>query len=122
MVWSRDEGFLTPKGVFPSSLSLRKVLMTVPVAVPARRERLVEHLPRFSLDLLLFPHRSPQYISWLPPQRRGKSSHTSSADYLDPKADEVVSLALRMIPATVPPAEQLGYLLYAPFLSIYELY
>ncbi|GAA5900239.1 hypothetical protein JCM8208_002061 [Rhodotorula glutinis] len=35
-------------------------------------------------------------------------------DYTDPKADEVVSLALRMIPATVPPKEQLGYLFTNP--------
>lgn len=33
------------------------------------------------------------------------------ADYTDPKADEFVSLSLRMIPATVPPKKQLGYLL-----------
>ncbi|BGP48868.1 hypothetical protein JCM10450v2_004747 [Rhodotorula kratochvilovae] len=35
-------------------------------------------------------------------------------DYSDPQADETVSLALRMIPATVPPKEQLGYLLTNP--------
>ncbi|GAA5854844.1 hypothetical protein JCM9279_005534 [Rhodotorula babjevae] len=35
-------------------------------------------------------------------------------DYTDPKADEVVSLSLRMIPATVPPKEQLGYLFTNP--------
>ncbi|BGP16924.1 hypothetical protein JCM10213v2_004932 [Rhodosporidiobolus nylandii] len=35
-------------------------------------------------------------------------------DYLNPKANETVSLALRMLPATVPPEEQLGYLLVNP--------
>ncbi|GAA6002949.1 hypothetical protein JCM10207_001914 [Rhodosporidiobolus poonsookiae] len=35
-------------------------------------------------------------------------------DYLNPKPDETVSLALRMIPATVPPKDQLGYLFINP--------
>ncbi|GAA5947973.1 hypothetical protein JCM3775_001144 [Rhodotorula graminis] len=35
-------------------------------------------------------------------------------DYTDPKADDLVSLALRMIPATVPPKERLGYLFTNP--------
>lgn len=40
-------------------------------------------------------------------------SCTFSSDYLNPSPVETVSLALRMIPASVPPKEQLGYLLYA---------
>ncbi|GAA5854084.1 hypothetical protein JCM8547_008219 [Rhodosporidiobolus lusitaniae] len=35
-------------------------------------------------------------------------------DYTNPQADDYVSLALRMIPATAPPKEQLGYLLLNP--------
>ncbi|GAA5865149.1 hypothetical protein JCM1840_003923 [Sporobolomyces johnsonii] len=35
-------------------------------------------------------------------------------DYINPKASETVSLALRMLPAAVPPKEQLGYLFINP--------
>ncbi|GAA5932039.1 uncharacterized protein JCM15063_001107 [Sporobolomyces koalae] len=35
-------------------------------------------------------------------------------DYTNPKQNETVSLALRMLPATAPPAEQLGYLFTNP--------
>ncbi|BGP00214.1 hypothetical protein RTBOTA2_003602 [Rhodotorula toruloides] len=35
-------------------------------------------------------------------------------DYMDPRPNETVSLALRMIPATVSPKEQLGYLFTNP--------
>ncbi|EMS24286.1 alpha/beta hydrolase, peptidase [Rhodotorula toruloides NP11] len=39
---------------------------------------------------------------------------TVPLDYTDPRPNETVSLALRMIPATVPPKEQLGYLFTNP--------
>ncbi|GAA5838517.1 hypothetical protein JCM3766R1_006000 [Sporobolomyces carnicolor] len=42
------------------------------------------------------------------------SFHRVPLDYTNPRPNETVSLALRMLPSTVPPAEQLGYLFINP--------
>ncbi|GAA5978813.1 hypothetical protein JCM5350_004830 [Sporobolomyces pararoseus] len=42
------------------------------------------------------------------------SVHRVPLDYTNPKPNETVSLALRMLPSTVPPSEQLGYLFINP--------
>ncbi|GAA6010280.1 hypothetical protein JCM11491_006246 [Sporobolomyces phaffii] len=56
-------------------------------------------------------------INWSPcPDSRETfcSLHRVPLDYTHPKPNETVSLALRMLPATVPPAQQLGYLFINP--------